>query len=250
MFDPTILLVASLAFLLAGTIKGAAGLGLPTAAIAGMTLVLEPRVAIAIILFPMLVLNAWQWISAGDLIRSARQYAPFSVVLFICVAVTAFFAKDVKDQNLMLALGCVIVLFVVVSWSGKLPFLPVKHDLKAQVGFGLFAGVIGGMTSAWAAPMGMYLNMRDTPKEEFVRASGFMITVGSLPLCLSYAQLGFLTGPLALTSLVMIVPAMIGFGLGAMIRNRLSQRIFKNVVLVVFLILALNLIRRAIWVVS
>lgn len=248
MFDPTILLVASLAFLLAGTIKGAAGLGLPTAAIAGMTLVLDPRVAIAIILFPMLVLNAWQWISTGDLARSARQYAPFSIILFVCVALTAFFAKDVEDQYLMILLGCVIILFVVISWSGKLPVLPAKHDLKAQLGFGLFAGVIGGMTSAWAAPMGMYLNMRDTPKEEFVRASGFMITVGSLPLCLAYAQIGFLTGPLALTSLVMIVPAMIGFAIGAAVRNRLSQRIFRTVVLVVFLVLALNLIRRAIWV--
>ena len=248
MFDATILLVASLAFIVAGTIKGAAGLGLPTAAIAGMTLVLEPRVAIAIILFPMLVLNAWQWISAGDLLRSAKQYAPFSVVLFVCVALTAFWVKDVADQALMLTLGSVIVLFVIMSWSGKQPFLPDKHDLKAQIGFGLFAGIIGGMTSAWAAPMGMYLNMRDTPKDEFVRASGFMITVGSLPLCLSYAQLGFLTGPLALTSLMMIVPAMIGFALGASVRHRLSQRIFRNVVLVVFLVLALNLIRRALFV--
>ena len=246
MFDPTILLVASVAFLLAGAIKGAAGMGLPTAAIAGMTLVLDPRVAIAIILFPMLVLNAWQWIGAGDLLRSARQYAPFSLVLFTCVTLTAFFAKDVKDQYLMLILGGVIILFVVVSWSGKLPSLPRKHDLTAQVVFGLFSGVIGGMTSAWAAPLGMYLNMCDAPKDEFVRASGFMIVVGSLPLCLSYVTLGFLSGPLALTSLIMIIPAMIGFGLGAMIRRRLSQQIFRNVVLIVFLVLALNLIRRAI----
>lgn len=248
MFDPTILIVAGIAFLLAGAIKGTAGLGLPTAAIAGMTLVLEPRVAIAIILFPMLVLNAWQWISAGDLVRSARQYAPFSIMLFVCVAITTFLSKNVLEQYLMIVLGCVIILFVLVSWSGKLPILPPEYDLKAQLGFGLFAGIIGGMTSAWAAPMGMYLNMRVTPKQEFVRASGFMITVGSLPLCLAYAQLGFLTGPLAITSLIMIVPAMLGFALGAAVRNRLSQRIFRNVVLVVFLILALNLIRRAVWV--
>ena len=249
MFDPTVLIVAAVAFVFAGAIKGAAGMGLPTAAIAGMTLVLDPRVAIAIILFPMMVLNVWQWLSSRDLLRSAKQYAPFSVILFFSVALVSFFVKDCGDQYLMLVLGCVIILFVVVSWSGKLPSLPVKYDLKAQVCFGLLAGVIGGMTSAWAAPMGIYLSMRKTPKDEFVRASGFMITAGSLPLCLSYIQLGFLTGPLALTSLIMIVPAMAGFGVGAMIRNRLSQRIFKNVVLVVFLGLAINLIRRAIWVV-
>lgn len=245
MFDPTILLVASLAFLVAGAIKGAAGMGLPTAAIAGMTLVLEPRVAIAIVLFPMLVSNLWQWLSMGELMRSARQYAPFAAVLFTCVAITSVLAKNVLDQYLMVMLGCVIILFVIVSFSGKMPMLPDRHDIKAQMGFGLFAGVIGGMTSAWAAPMGIYLNMRDTQKEEFIRATGFLITFGSLPLCLTYAQLGFLTGPLALTSLAMIVPAMIGFTLGAVIRNRLPQRIFRNVVLGVFLVLALNLIRRA-----
>ncbi|MDB9857474.1 sulfite exporter TauE/SafE family protein [Amylibacter sp.] len=247
MFDPTILFVASLAFLLAGGIKGAAGLGLPTAAIAGMTLVLEPRVAIAIVLFPMLVLNFWQWVSAGDLMRSARQYFPFAGILFVFVAITTFVSKNVAEHQLMLALGGVIILFVVVSWSGKLPKLTAKQDLPAQIGFGIFAGIIGGMTSAWAAPMGMYLNMAQVDKDEFIRASGFMITIGSLPLCLAYAQLGFLTGPLALTSLMMIVPAMIGFGVGAAIRNRLSQVIFRHVVLVVFLVLALNLIRRAVW---
>ena len=248
MFDPTILLVASLAFLLAGAIKGAAGMGLPTAAIAGMTLVLEPRIAIAIVLFPMLVLNGWQWISTGQLLRSARQYAAFAIVLFVCVAMTTFSTKNVPEQMLMVLLGAVIILFVMTSWSGRLPKLPTKYDLWGQVGFAVVAGVIGGMTSAWAAPMGMYLNMRDTQKEEFIRASGFLITVGSLPLIFAYAQLGFMTGPLAVTSLLMIVPAMIGFGLGALVRNRLSQDIFRNVVLVVFLLLGLNLIRRAIFV--
>jgi uncharacterized membrane protein YfcA len=213
-----------------------------------MTLFLDPRIAIALVLFPMLVTNCWQWIRVGELRRSARQYMPFAAVLFCCVSITTFASKDVAEQHLMVALGAVIVLFVVVSWSGKLPKLPDRYDLRAQMGFGVVAGVIGGMTSAWAAPMGMYLNMRDTQKQEFIRASGFMITVGSLPLCLAYAKLGFLTGPLAVTSMLMIVPAMTGFALGVAVRNRLSQDIFRNVVLVIFLLLALNLIRRAIWV--
>ncbi len=246
MFDLNILLVASIAFILAGAIKGIAGLGLPTAAIAGMTLVLEPRVAISIVLFPMLFLNCWQWVSAGDLLRSAKQYAPFSAVLFVCVAITTVLSKDVADQSLMLALGCVIILFVVASWSGRLPPIPETHDTKAQIGFGMFAGVIGGMTAAWAAPMGMYLNMRKVDKDEFIRASGFMITVGSIPMCIAYAQIGFLSPALAATSVGMIVPAMLGFGLGAALRNRFSQSFFRQVVLIVFLALALNLIRRAI----
>jgi len=245
MIDTTLLLVAFCAFLLAGLIKGAAGLGLPTAAIAGITLFYDPRAAIALVLFPMLATNFWQWISAGEVLRAARQYAPFAAALFFFVLLTTHLTKDVPEQGLMLVLGVAILLFVGVSWSGKLPTLHPKYDRHAQIAFGTIAGVIGGMTSAWAAPLGVYLNMRQTEKTEFIRASGFIITIGSLPMFFAYARLGFLTGPLALMSFAMILPAMIGFTLGAIVRKRFSQEIFRNVVLMVFFLLALNLIRRA-----
>lgn len=247
MFDPTILFVAAAAFFAAGAIKGIAGLGLPTAAIAGMTLVLEPRTAITVVLFPMVVLNCWQWVTAGHIFRTAKRYAWFGVVLFVCVVVTTFATKDIASELLMIALGCVIILFVIASWTGQLPPIPASADRLAQIGFGLFSGLIGGMTAAWAAPLGMYLNMRRLDKDEFIRASGFLISVGSVPMCIAYAQIGFLTGPLALTSLVMVCPALIGFWLGAVLRNSFSQDTFRRVVLAVFLLLAINLIRKAVW---
>ncbi|MEM6565605.1 MAG: sulfite exporter TauE/SafE family protein [Pseudomonadota bacterium] len=243
----TLLLVAALSFLTAGTIKGLAGIGLPTAAIAFMTLAIDPRAAIALVMFPMIGANAWQLFRGGDLVRTAKRYGVFACVLFIGVAATALATQDASDRILLFALGLVVLVFVAVSWRNLIPPLPDRWDRPAQIAFGLFAGVVGGMTAGWGAPLAMYLATRRVDKDEFVRASGFLIFVGSLPLCIAYAGLGFLTGPLAGLSFVMLVPTLIGFSLGEHMRSKLSFDGFRKAVLILFVFLGLNLIRRGVW---
>ncbi len=243
----TTLFVASAAFLFAGAVKGLAGIGMPTAAIALMTLLLDPRTAIALVLFPMIGSNAWQVYRAGELARTMRRYAVFAAVLLAGVTATAFATQDTGDRALLAILGLVILFFVAVSWRGLVPPLAARFDRAAQVGFGLLAGVVGGMTAGWGAPLAMYLATKQVDKDEFVRATGFLIFVGSLPLCLAYIQMGFMTGPLAGVSAAMLIPTLIGFSMGEVFRKRLSGIAFRNALLIVFVFMGLNLIRRAIW---
>ena len=223
------------------------GIGLPTAAIAFMTLFLDPRTAIALVLFPMVGSNIWQLIRGGHMWRSAKRYWLFAIILLIGVGATAFGTKDASDRVLLMALGIVVLVFVAVSWRNLIPALPEAYDKHAQVGFGLLSGIIGGMTAAWGPPMAMYLTTKRVDKDEFVRATGFMIIVGSLPLIYAYIQLGFMTGPLATISVSMLFPTLIGFSLGEVLRARLSAEAFRNALLLVFVVLGLNMIRRAIW---
>lgn len=242
-----ILLIATAAFLVSGTVKGVAGIGLPTASIAFMTLFLDPRTAIALVLFPMLGSNLWQLLRGGFLTRCVRRYWLFSTVLFVGVAATAYGTQSTSDRALLAILGVVTLIFVIVSWRGLLPPIADKYDTAAQFGFALVAGVIGGMTAAWGPPMAMYLATKGVDKDEFVRATGFMISVGSVPLVIAYAQIGFLTGPLAGTSLAMLLPTLIGFTAGETIRRKMSVEAFRHAILILFVFFGLNLIRRAIW---
>ena len=242
-----IIVVAAIAFLTGGTIKGLVGIGLPTAALALMTLSLDPRTAISLILFPMVGSNLWQVLRGGHLKRTAGRYWLFASVLFVGVLLTAFWTQNASDRILLAALGVAVIIFVAVSWRNLLPALPDRYDRQAQVGFGVFAGLIGGMTAAWAPPMAMYLAAKRVDKDEFVRATGFLITIGSIPLIIAYIHLGFMTGPLAVISASMLVPTLIGFSAGEALRRRLSADGFRTVILVTFLVLGLNMIRRAIW---
>lgn len=243
--EPGFLAVIAGAFLLAGTVKGAVGLGLPTTVIAILTAFLDPRTAIAIMLVPILVSNAWQVWRAGETLRAMRTYAPFAICLMVGVAIVLALSADLSARWLSGLIGGAILLFVAVAVSPAAPHIRKQHDKLAQLGFGAFGGVIGGLSSLWAPAMMMYLTARRVPKEEFVRATGLLILLGSLPLTWGYIREGFLTRDLAILSTAMVLPTLAGFAVGEAIRYRLSEATFRSILLVFFAIVGLNMIRLA-----
>ena len=64
MMDSTILLAVAATFLLAGTVKGVIGLGLPTVSLAILTVLLDLPSAMALLLVPSFVTNLWQAMSS------------------------------------------------------------------------------------------------------------------------------------------------------------------------------------------
>ncbi len=95
--------------------------------------------------------------------------------------------------------------------------------------------------------MVIYLLARRVDSETFIGTTGILILAGSIPLFFGYWQVGLLTAPLAGISALMIVPALLGFGLGEWMRRRLNPPQFKRLVLVVFLLMGLNLLRKGLF---
>lgn len=240
-----LLALGAVAVLTAGVVKGLSGIGLPTASITLLTLTLDPRTAIALILAPIVVTNAWQVWRMGETRRAMRDYGPFAIVLAIGVFLTSVLAAKAPDRLIFSVLGVAIVAFAIVNLSIVTPALPQRYDLPAQILLGVVAGVLGGLSGVWAAPLVVYLAARRTPKDEFVRATGLLVFAGSLPLCLGYLQQGLLTRESAVISMLLIAPTLLGFTLGEWLRNRLSGEGFRKAFLVVFLLMGLNLLRRA-----
>jgi uncharacterized membrane protein YfcA len=232
-------------FLVAGTVKGTVGLGLPTTALGLMTLFIDPRSAIAILIFPIVLSNAWQMYRAGNILVTIRQYLPMSGGLVIFVWISVNLTVGVQDWVLLAALGFSILFFVAVNATNLAPTIPARFDSAAQSVAGIVAGIMGGLTSVWAPPLAIYLAAREVPKEEFVRATGLIFFLGSIPLALGYIRAGFMTGELATISGLVLIPTFVGFWIGERLRDRMSEQAFKKLVLVIFLIMGLNLLRRA-----
>ena len=245
MADVPLFLYLCFCFLAAGSIKGAFGIGLPTASIALMTLAIDPRRAIAILLIPMIVTNAWQVYRMGQISAAFRRYLPFIIPLTAGVWLSVTLSASAPDRLLFGLLGLVLIIFVAVNGSGWAPRVSDRHDRAAQLSFGSMAGLMGGVTSVWAPPMAIYLATRNASKDEFVRASGLLILLGSLPLMAGYLRQGALNVETATLSVLMLVPALLGFTAGERARAHMSETGFRKVLLLVFLIMGLNLLRRA-----
>jgi len=240
-----VLLLAVMVFLLAGTVKGVLGIGLPTISISMLAQFVDPRVAIAFLLLPAVVTNSWQTYRGGAIKRSAVKLWPFVTTMAVVMFVSSMFAARASTAVLVLGIGVMVVIWTLTSFIKTPPPMAEQFDRPIQYALGAFAGVMGGLTAIWSPPMVIYLLSIRCDKDDFVRFTGFMILCGTVPLTIGYVLNGLLDRQLALASALMIVPTLIGFSIGEYLRRFLGGKQFQKAVLLVFFLMGVNLIRRS-----
>jgi len=238
--DP--LLIASICgiFIFAGIVKGFLGIGLPAAAMGLLTLIFPPTEAISLLWLPILFSNMFQFGRARNKREIAVTYKWFAAAIFISIFLTSLFINDYPTALLTVAIGVAMVVFSMNLLFG-LSF-PVGPGRGWQVGVGIVSGVLGGLSSIWSPPVAMYLMARNTPKDMFIGATGFLFLAGCLPLGVGLVISGLITGPVIMKSLLGLLMTLIGFRIGEILRERISQDRFRQVVLVAFLIMGGRLI--------
>jgi len=238
--DP--LLIASICgiFIFAGIVKGFLGIGLPAAAMGLLTLIFPPTEAISLLWLPILFSNMFQFGRARNKREIAVTYKWFAAAIFISIFLTSLFINDYPTALLTVAIGVAMVVFSLNLLFGL--SLPVGPGRGWQVGVGVVSGVLGGLSSIWSPPVAMYLMARNTPKDMFIGATGFLFLAGCLPLGVGLVISGLITGPVILKSRLGLLMTLIGFRIGEILRERISQDRFRQVVLVAFLIMGGRLI--------
>lgn len=231
-------------FLLAGSVKGTLGIGLPTIAISLMSQVLDPRLAVTLTIGPLLLTNLQQAVRSGFFLRTLRRYAPYWATLAVIITFSAIFAQGLSAAALLMVMGGSVVFFTALQLFVRPPRLPARFDRLAQIAAGATSGLMGGVTAIWGPPILMYLISSRVEKDEFVRATGVLLTLGAIPLAATYAAQGHLAGDRAAVSFALAIPSVLGFMLGERLRRYLKPERFHTAVLVMFLLLGLNLLRR------
>jgi uncharacterized membrane protein YfcA len=93
----------------------------------------------------------------------------------------------------------------------------------------------------------MYFVMIRLPKETFIQATGLIWFAASVPLLTGYRQNGILDDSTAVLSLAACLPSFVGQWIGTSVRARIEPDSFRKVLLIVFFLIGLNLIRRALF---
>ncbi len=212
-----------------------------------MSLFLDPRLAITLMVFPIIFSNMWQLYRSGKIFRTLQRYKVFAGFLLVVLFVTTLFTAKVSAGALLIFVGLVIALFSLINLAFTPPVLPDRLDRAGQIFGGITAGITGGLTAMWAPSIAVYLIARRTDKQEFVRATGFLFLIGSIPLGIGFWQNGMMSGTLALISAGMILPTLAGYFVGEAVRQKLHPEKFRILILIFFLLMGLNLMRKGIW---
>ena len=227
-------------FLVAGTIKGFLGIGLPAAAMGLLTLILPPTQAIPLLWLPILATNFLQFAHAPQKRELVSNYWLFAVAIIVSIFVTSMFIADYPTALLTVAIGVAMVIFSLNLLLGLR--LNIGAGRGWQIGFGVVAGGLGGISAIWSPPVAMYLVARNASKDHFIGATGFLFLAGCIPLGAGQVIAGILTMQVLLQSLLGLAIVLIGFRVGEGLRSRVSQTYFRRAVLIAFLLMGIRLI--------
>ena len=234
-FDPVTLVIVCLAFLLGGTVKGVTGLGILIVTLAVLTMALDLLSAMALLLVPGILTNVWQAVVGGHLASLLQRLWPFLLAGMLAVLAASTALTRVELSWLTALLGLVLVIYAGLSLGGIRFRIEPKRESWLGLLFGVLSGTVTGMTGSTIVPGTLYLQALELPRDMMVQAMGLLYLLLAVALALAMQLQGLLTLELGLYSLVGVVPAIIGMILGQRIRRRLSETLFRQVLLVALL---------------
>ena len=227
-------------FLLAGMVKGFLGIGLPTSAMALLTLVIEPTTAIALLSLSIITTNGAQYIRCESPRHVAKKYWLFGLCIIFSIFITSLFILNIPKSLLLLVIGLALIVFSITQMTQKR--IPLSNSQVWHMVIGLGAGILGGMSSIWSPPVVMYLLNQNVKKEEFIGATGFLFFISSIPLTLGLALAGVLTVETTIHSFGLVFVVMTGFRIGEWMRFYVPQEMFRKILLWAFLLMGMRLV--------
>jgi uncharacterized protein len=245
MFEPVLLLIAA-AFLIAGFVKGALGLGLPTVAMGLLAVSMPPAHALAIVIVPAIVTNIWQTFVGPYLRDIIRRLWPLLIGTAAGIWLNAGSLTGPYAQYTTIGLGLLLAINAVIGLS-KFSFTVARQNEKWIGGIvGVITGMISAATGVQVIPSMPYMQAIGMEKEELIQALGVFFTVATLALGFNLTSAGLLTAATALPGAVAMVCSFTGMFIGQSIRTRLHPDVFRRWFQVAMILLGLYLALSAI----
>lgn len=216
-------------FMLAGTVKGVIGLGMPTVAMGLLGLAMAPAQAAALLIVPSTVTNLWQLAFGGHLRGLLRRLWPLLLAVFVGSLFGSFWLGINAGPWVAHALGGALLVYALTGLLLPRWHLPPRHEGWLGPLCGLLTGVVTAATGVFVIPAVPYLQALGLQRDELVQALGLSFTVSTLALALGlywHAELG--ATELGASTLVLL-PALLGMLCGQWLRQRISALVFKRV---------------------
>jgi uncharacterized membrane protein YfcA len=236
--SPFVILAIMIVFVIAGTIKGSLGVGFPAFAMSVFPIFIDSSFGVTILAIPILLTNFMQFFTVKGWQPIVRRFLLAGGVILVTTFIVAQLAADVSSRWINIIVGLSLTLFALSSLFKV--NIPAKENPRWQIGVGLVSGLIGGI-AAVTAPVMVYAVALKMPREEFMAAGGFMFFTSGVGLVAGLSTASALNSVTLTLSLGAVVVSLIGFRIGAWIRPKLSERVFRTALLWTILALGLRL---------
>lgn len=226
--DWSLFAVAVPAALFAGISKGGFGSGAAFAASAMIAVVMEPVLALGVMLPLLMVIDV---LTVGSFWKGWHMPSAQAMILggLPGVAFGAWFSTSVDPDVLRFLIGAIAVLFVVWHWAGARGWLP-SGEAKFRWSGGIVTGIVAGFTSfvshAGGPPVAVFLLAQRLDKTVYQATTAITFWAINIFKAVPYAFLGFFTAETLVLDLWLAPIAAFGTYLGVKAHHFVPQPLF------------------------
>jgi len=242
MFDGITTIIVFGTFLLAGTVKGVIGLGLPTVSLALLTVAIDLPTAMGLLIVPSFITNLRQALTGGSGVILAKRIWPFLLMATVWVGWGSLALTRVETSLLSLLLGTLLVTYSLVNLAGIRIALNPKQEIWASPLLGAINGILTGMTGSFVVPGVMFLQAIGLSRDQLIQSMGMLFTLSTVALGVTLYGHHLLDQRLGIVSGVAVLPALVGMAFGQWIRKKLSETLFRQMFFIALLALGLYII--------
>ena len=233
------------AVLAAAFIKGAIGFGFPSLATPLLSLVVDVKTAVVLLILPNIVMDGIQFTRRGAPLATVRRFGTLLLSGGVGIVLGTRVLTLLSPRAATLILGLFVLIFVTLSATGLAPKIPPHWEPWLSPPAGFAAGVIGGVTNSPATALVLYFQGIGLAKHDFISAISFTFVFYKLVQLGAVTWYGLLPWSLLWASVALTVVALAGFAVGLRVQDRLDQRTFNGAVLVFLAMLGAWLLFRS-----
>lgn len=240
--------VAAGAFLVAGVIKGAIGIGQITVAVSLLATALPLREAVPLLILPAIVSNIIQVVQGGDrpaAVAVVRRFALTNALGCAGVWAGTVLLFSTTSDAASAVLGIVVAAYAAMNLLRYSPTVPPRIEPALTPVVGLASGVLTGLTGSLHLGLAAWFQAIRLTSPDFIRATGGSFLLASVFWVAALITEGQFGPREAIWSAAALIPTFAGLWMGNALRNRVPEATFRKIVFAGLLLLALNMIWKA-----
>lgn len=241
MFEPVFLFVLFV-LVLSAFIKGSLGLGFSTIALAMLANVIDLKSAISIVILPSLLSNLIVMFDAGHFRISLKTFCWMLLMTLPGMALGLQLLRQNDNSLSIVILGLVLVVYGIWGLLNHRFSIDRKLMPKLNPLIGFATGCINGATGSQIFPIMPYLISLNLDKNVLVQTINLSFTMSSLVMLSFLFNQGSLDVDSIFRYSLGLVPVAFGVWLGNKVRKKMSEDLFKRMVMILIVVLGILLL--------
>ena len=229
-------------YMFAAIAKGLTGLGFSTTCLPILALIIGLKDALPLVIIPSICSNLVVMRQAGRLGDTLRRFWPMLLALLPGLALGIWILSRIDGAQAGAVLGAMLLLWCGFSYLQSDLRLPPQWERPLAPLSGILTGIVNGITGSQVMPAVPFLMSLRLERNLFIQAINCSFTLSSFVMAVGLSRLGLFAWGDVLVSAFGACFVFVGVRGGAAIRDRLSETMFRNAVLLMLTAMGVGLL--------